>query len=273
MVTGEEFHIMAEELLHRQPARFDMLYTVADRVLRSGVDFWCGADETLRGKGCEEDIMQEIQIRLIKNTVSHFLLRDGVEGPFNDDPEGFEDWMFTVAHNVQRDYARRVRMVTMRTTGLQEAAQTDGEPACDAGGDRERTERLAEAFRIVLDADTKVYKVLTWMAQCLFIIRLDVTKIRSNELIVQTFGEKSLYDMHEQILQSARYLPWLRITPAQRQRLQEALDAPYDARRSYGHVKYREFFMKKGGKATISDWVNRMNNTIKRVMAHEAYNS
>jgi hypothetical protein len=55
--------------------------------------------------------------------------------------------------------------------------------------------------------------------------------------------------------------------------LQEALDAPYDRQRCYGHVKYREFFMKKGGKATISDWVNRMNSMIKRVTAHEASNS
>ena len=38
-------------------------------------------------------------------------------------------------------------------------------------------------------------------------------------------------------------------------------------------MKYSEFFMKKGGKATISDWVNRMNNMIKRVMSDEACNS
>jgi DNA-directed RNA polymerase specialized sigma24 family protein len=273
MVTVEEFHTMAEELLYRQPACFDTLYGIANRVLRSSVERWCREDGDLKGRGCEDDVMQEIHIRLIKTTVTRFLLRDGVQGPYNDDPAGFEDWMFTVAHNVQRDYARRVRLVTMRTTDLEEAELADRKDPYQTGEDRQRTERLAEAFQIVLSSDTQIYKVLTWMAQCLFIVELDVTRIQSNELILQQFADKSLYDMHEQLLRSARNLPWLQISPDQQRHLQEALDAPYDRQRCYGHVKYREFFMKKGGKATISDWVNRMNSMIKRVTAHEASNS
>lgn len=222
---------------------------------------------------CEEDIMQEIHIRLIKTTVTGFLLRAGVDGPVNNDPEGFEDWMFTVAHNVQRDYARRVRLVTWRTTGLQEAQLSDEENPYDTGEERRRQEKLSEAFRIVLEADVQIYKVLTWLAQCLFIIQLDVTKIRSNELILQHYEDKTLYEMYEQLLQGSCQLRWLRITGSQQRHLQAALDAPYDDLHSYGDMKYREFFIKKGGKATISDWVNRMNTMIKRVMSHEACNS
>ena len=273
MVTAEEFQTMAEELLQRQPASFDTLYAIAERVLRPSLNRWCREDDTLRGRGCEEDIMQEIHIRLIKTTVTGFLLRNGVDGPVNDDPEGFEDWMFTVAHNVQRDYARRARLVAWRTTGLQEAQLSDEENPYDTGEERQRQEKLAEAFSIVLEADVQIYKVLTWLDQCLFIIQLDVTKIRSNELILQSFENKTLYEMYDQLLQGAGQLSWLRITNGQKDHLQTALDAPYDDRHSYGHMKYSEFFMKKGGKATISDWVNRMNNMIKRVMSDEACNS
>ena len=62
-------------------------------------------------------------------------------------------------------------------------------------------------------------------------------------------------------------ISWLGISEHRKKRIEEALAKPYkDENRALGEVTYKELFMKKGGKATISDWVNRMNEMIKRVM-------
>lgn len=42
--------------------------------------------------------------------------------------------------------------------------------------------------------------------------------------------------------------------------------------RPIGEAKYKECFMKKRGKVSISDWVNRMNNLIERRIKHETFN-
>lgn len=136
-----------------------------------------------------------------------------------------------------------------------------------------RTERLARAFTIVLDSDSTVYKVLTWMAQSIFIVNFDVTKIKSTELVLTAFEQKKLYDMRDMVFFASRSLSWINITAKQSARIESALAAPYHDGRRYGDVKYCEFFMKKGGKATISDWVNRMNNVIKRVIEYETLDS
>jgi hypothetical protein len=209
--------------------------------------------------------MQEIHLRLIKTTVSYFLLR-AEDGSVNMDREGFEAWMFRVAQNIKRDFANRIRRIRMKTTDLVDI----GEEPLEEGPDR--LEELARAFHIVLDADVQVYKVLTWVAQCLFIVELDVTKIRSNELIITTFGEKTLAEMRDMLVAATQGVRWMKIRPEQLDRIDRSLQAPYDDERCYGQVPYREFFMKKGGKATISDWVNRMNSMIKRVIEHEACN-
>lgn len=268
MVAEQEFHTMVDELLYQEPASFAMLCDLAQRVLHSSVCRWCAADEVLCGRHYEEDIMQEIYLRLIKTTVTHFLLRDEAGGTVNMDPDGFEDWMFRVALNIKKDFANRVRRILHHTTDL-----VDVEGCEPAGEERwDRIHNLSRAFEIVLNSDAQVYKVLTWVAQCLYMMEQDVTKIESNELIIRTFGEKTLFQMRDMLMAAAQRVSWLRVTPEQQQKIDDSLNEPFDPDRVYGQVKYQDFFMKKGGKATISDWVNRMNSMIKRVMANEACN-
>ena len=74
--TDEEYKIMIYELTEREPVCFDMLCAIAERTLKGTVYRWCSDDIDLRGKALEEDIMQDIFIRLIKTCVTHFLMRD-----------------------------------------------------------------------------------------------------------------------------------------------------------------------------------------------------
>lgn len=265
--TKAEFDVMVHDLLYADPICFDTLCEIAEKTLRPSVIRWCVQEDCLRGRGYEDDIMQDIYIRLIQTTVSHFLLRDGLEGPYNNDPEGFEDWMFRVANNLKRDFANKVRSRDFRTRCIDDVIGegNQDEEFEDAQG---RTEKLRQAFAIVLSADVSVYKVLTWLAQCVFMLVDDITKIESNQSIIEAFENKTLYEMYDMILTASAEIPWLYISKQEHERILDALRKTRDGDVSYGETKYRDFFMKcngvVSGKKSISDWVHRVNGMIKK---------
>lgn len=266
--TRDEFNVMVNELLYKDPISFDMLCQIAEKTLRPSVANWCKTEDCLRGRGYEDDIMQEIYLRLMKTTVDYFLLRDDIEGPYNDNPEGFEDWIFFVAKNIKRDFANKIRNRDFTTDDIDDPAI--GEiPSGDYEDDtEENVDRLKQAFSIVLSSDVGIYKVLTWLAQFIFILELDISKIKSNELIIAAFENKNLYDMYDMILTASNKIPWIVITREQNEKILEALRKKRTGNVSYGETKYKDFFMKHNGevsgKKSISDWMNRMNDMIKR---------
>ena len=266
--TRDEFDVMVNELLYKDPISFDMLCQIAEKTLRPSVVNWCKTEDCLRGRGYEDDIMQEIHLRLMKTTVDYFLLRDDIEGPYNDNPEGFEDWIFFVAKNIKRDFANKIRNRDFTTDDIDDPAI--GEiPSSDYEDDtEENVDRLKQAFSIVISSDVGIYKVLTWLAQFIFILEYDISKIKSNELIIAAFENKNLYDMYDMILTASNKIPWIVITREQNEKILEALRKKRTGNVSYGETKYKDFFMKHNGevsgKKSISDWMNRMNDMIKR---------
>lgn len=102
----------------------------------------------------------------MKTTVDHFLLRNGINEPYNDNPEGFENWTFRVAGNLKRNFANRVRSREFKTESFDNPAIGDisSDDYCYDCENEECIERLKQAFPIVLSSDVSVYKVLTWLA-------------------------------------------------------------------------------------------------------------
>ncbi len=259
---------MVDELLCCEPRRFDMLCHIAEKTLKSSVARWCRTEECLRGRDYESDIMQEIQLRLIKTTVSKFLLRQGLDGPVNNDPEGFEDWLFVVAKNQKRDFANKIRSIDFNTTELDGTEAEECTEEMYDVDEQERIDKLKGAFAAVLAADVGVYKILTWIAQFVFILDNDITKIQSNELIVRTFENKTLYEMYDMIITASQSIPWIEISADQHEKIMSALRKTHDDGVLYGEIRYKEFFMKSNGavsgKKSISDWVNRLNSMINK---------
>lgn len=217
--------------------------------------------------------MQDIFCRLIKTCVTFFLKKDACGEFVNRDPDDFKSWMFKVAENIKRDTANSYRRHSFNVRGFEDG-EIDQLP--DDSWDEEeilyRRERLSKAFELVLNSDARVYKVLTWLAQSLFIIQYDITKIESNGEIIKVFSEKTLFEMQDIVFQFAHYVPWLTISQAQIDKIDRALNTAFRDNKLVGEIKYKDFFMKKGGKASISDWVNRMNCMIERLMKYEACN-
>jgi len=265
--TQDEFDTMVNELLYKEPISFDALCLIADKTLRPSVINWCKTEDCLRGRGFEDDLMQEIHLRLIKTTVDYFLLRDGIEGQYNNNPEGFEDWMFRVAENLKRDFANKVRNRDFKSENIDDLSflsiPDDGDYEAE-----ERIEKLQQAFSIVISADVGVYKVLTWLAQFIFMLDNNVTKIKSNELILEAFENKTLFEMYDMLLTASKRIPWIVISKSQNEKIIKALRKRKVDDISFGETKYKEFFMKQNGeisgKKSISDWMNRMNDMIRR---------
>lgn len=261
--SKEEFDIMVDELLYREPMSFDMLCNIANKALKGKIALWCANDDSLRGRGYEDDILQSVQERLMRTAISGFLLRDGVNGGVNADPKGFYNWMKAVAINIKRDYAKKVRGIDFNTVPIEGADIASPGPE----NEDEKLERLRVAFSIVLSADVNIYKVLTWLAQFVCVIEFGITKKESNNIIVEVFKDKTLFEMYEILLKMSEKIEWIEITESQHERIVRALNKKRINGTLYGFARYEEFFMKlngkKSGKKSISDWVNRLNNMIR----------
>ena len=260
--TDEEFEIMISELTDETHPSFNMLCSIAEKTLRPKVEYWCLTNSALRGRKMEDDIMQDVFIRLIKTTVTHFLVRKDRNGEVNRNPDEFKSWMFKVAERIKIDTANALRS---RDSKVREFEDWEEEQIPDKSYNKDeqlfQQETLAQAFKIVLESDARIYKILTWLAQSLFIIEFDVTKIQSNDAIIMAFGEKTLFEMKDILFGFADKIEWISIAPEQADRIDRALNTEVKNQR-IGEMRYQDFFMKKGGKASISDWVNRMNRLI-----------
>ena len=133
----------------------------------------------------EDDVMQDVFLKLMKNTVTRFLLGDPEKG-VNYAPEGFEDRMFTVSHNTVRDWTAEVRRIENKNKPVEDG-ELESIPDTPARDDAEETSILSEAFAIVLDADVSVYKTLTWLAQSVFMLSVDLRRVDAGKTIVELF--------------------------------------------------------------------------------------
>ena len=267
--TVEEFHTMVQELLYTEPSRFDTLCEIATRTLMPMIRSWCRRDKVVRGRGFEEDIMQNVLVKLVQNVVINFLQNDRAEGPYNDNPEGFERWIIVVGHNVQRDFANEIRRDEFITEDDEDVLDTL--PVCDEDWVtvQEQRETLSRAFRMVIDSDLSVYKVLTWWAHILFIAEKSMEHHVANRTIVMMLENKTLQQMYDYVLAVSKKVPWMTITPEQHRHVMAALQKPFDEEHTYGETPYHRFYMKKGGNASVSDWVNRINGWVRNRLDDE----
>ena len=276
-VTKEEFETMVDELLNQEPISYNMLCTVAEREVRPEVRKWCLGTKSLRNKGCEDDIMQETQIRLIVGVIPDFLLKDDADAPYNHDLLEFLKWMYLEAQKAKWAAMKRISQQAKKTCSLEEmtlADVLDMQAALEAQEDvKERISRLKQAFDTALSVDAGIYKVLTWFAQFMFILDQNVTKIQSNNLILEAFAEKTLNEMYAMLLGASNRIPWITVTQQQHARILAALQKPWNQELTYGESKYKDFFMKQSGEASgkksISDWTHRMNQAICKRMASQ----
>lgn len=279
--TETEFDLMVEDLLLGTPPTFVPLYTLAEKTVKPYLCNLVRQNGYLRGGSHEEDVFQNTVIRLVKVTVTGFLLRGGPEGGVNRDPEGFEDWMFAVARNMYNDYVREFARhgVAVNRDSETVVGQSDGEEPMDTLIEEETLtlteERLSRAFSAVLESGRGVYMILAWMAQSLCVLLSDRRRLDANRYLVEKFSEMPLERMYRVVLKASARVPWLRISKEQKNKIEEKLRKTARDGVTYGEIPFGEFYMtdKHGtpnGKKSISDWVNRLDEVVSKRLSAEA---
>ncbi len=267
-----EFNTMMHELIEKQPASYDMLCHIAKKTLESRVRSKCISSGVLPRKEYE-DVMQEVYCRLIKTSINSFFRRNGVDGGINDNPTEFQKWMFTVADNITIDYIKKAKRRLENCRNFVEDEEDDiaGDITVPNNLDDDTRETLSQGYNIVIGLNIRVYKILTWIAHSYFIVALDVTGIQANELILRVFRHRTLREMWGMLYHLSTKISWMKTTDEQKEKIEKSLSVPYDDTHEYGEKLYKAFFMKKGEKATLSDWINRVNNMARKVIGNGAF--
>lgn len=259
--TNEEFDQMYREIVIEKPICYDTMLIVAERTLIGSVRKWCNEDPLLNNDYHVDEVMQRVRIRLFQKCVTGFFLRNNEP---NYDPEGFKNWLFTVALNVKKDYAKKVRQESFHEGNEIEGFEPVAPPEDDTSCSEEELERLNRAFRIVIGSGSKVHIVLTWLALMITMKNREFTKINSTDFVVRVFDSMTLDAMLALIVRHAKAIPWLQLDENSYDSLKNRLDKTDKNGVRTGDKVYHDFFMKKGGKASVSDWAYRMNQIIEK---------
>lgn len=258
------------DILEKDCPEYDNLIIFVHDLLNPLVKKWCYNDSVLRGGLHAEDIMQEIQIRVIKKCENYFF--KPVDGKTEKTCDDFKAWCLAVAKNYFITYCVKQKN---RKEVAPDPIIKDPFPHEEPGFvDLERTEsnrsKLQKCFNIVFDLRSKPHIVLTWLSISLFMINCDFNKIESTHLLVEKFGNLTLSEMFNIIIDIIQKNDWLQIELEQIEKQKQKLEAIDNMTgKKIGDMKYSDFYMDKGPEMSISDWVNRVNAQIKKYINND----
>ncbi len=243
------------------------LIVFVHNLLSKKVEKWCYNDSFLRGGLHNEDIMQEIQIRIIKKCEDYFF--KPVNGKTDKTCEEFKAWCTRVAKNYFISYC--VKQKNRKEVELDLSIKFDepGSSKDDSFTEHEKKDAdrkdLQDCFEIVFDLKSSPHIILTWLSVSLFMVEYDLSRIKSTHIIVKYFSELTLRQMFIIVIDLITKIDWLQIDneKAEKQALKlEKINK--DTGKITGDMKYSDFYMSKGPEMSVSDWVNRINSQIKK---------
>lgn len=252
---------IVEEVVFTTPSQFDTLLFFVDKLCKARVEYLCFHNDALKSGGFEDDIMQNIRCRVVKYSERNFFCRADREG-VNNNPAELKKWLSTVTTNCVKDCAKKVRKRRFKETDEDEAGNISVFPKNNAN--EYVIDKIYQSLDIVIFADVKIYKTLCWIAMAEFMIVLNATKIKVTDLIVEKFSDMPLEAMYSFLKKTSSYIPWINISENQDMHIREKLNALNKEGKRFGSLNFGSFYMEKGAKKSISDWLNRMNSLVKK---------
>lgn len=261
---------LVADVCARDYPQYDKLVIFVHNFLIGTVKKWCSSSSFLSGASHDEDVMQEIQIKIIKNCESNFFRP--VDGKTDKTCEEFKAWCYVLAkrcfisyYNKQKKYREDEKNF------LENADKGNGEiivePSPPEGHENREIyrERIRESFTVVLDLKSSPHIVLTWLSVSLFMVGYDMSKIESTHLLAEKFSEITLFEMFNIVVNLSSKFEWLDLDDEQIDRQKEKLDVIHkETGVKTGDMKYSDFYMTKGPEMSISDWINKVNKQIKK---------
>lgn len=268
-VFEELYEKLVDEILSNEIPRYDNLVIFVDKLLKATVKYWCDNDKILRGGCHDEDVIQEIQIRIIKKCEDYFFKPEN--GKTQKTCDEFKAWCYVVGENVFFTYRKRKigNYVGIDTDIGTEDLISDNDDIFNFVENAEKSEYVRYivniCFNTVFDLKSNPHIVLTWLALSLFMLTADADKISSTHLVVEELSDFTLFKMFNLVLMLIKNYDWICISDEQISVQRKNLEKNYkQTDKKIGEMKYEEFYQTKGPEASISDWANRVNSQIKK---------
>ncbi len=260
--TTEEYAQMVEEVLGETP-KFTTLFLITYKVFEARKKVW-GSKEIYNDADLQCRIQTAFEAKVLKGTHG-FLLPGGPGSALVFNPAGYHAWLCAVVDSQKNGVITPWFKKRNAQDGLydKEGNEIDLPDSDGDISDRVISEELAaECFRRVLDSDVGVYKTLAWLAHRLYVLQGRYKASKCSEVVSLAFSEYTLNAMWEKISAVAGRISWMEISDRQRSRIEERLVEISDRGVPYGQMKFKDLFMKKGGTASVSDWINRIDKGL-----------
>ena len=127
---------------------------------------------------------------------------------------------------------------------------------------------LNRYFQFVLESSSEVHITITWLAVMIAIVRGGLNRSEATVYVTTIFSDATMDELMEFIEKCSSKILWLSMSDELLEKMKKKLDKTDSDGRRTGDKKYNEFYMKKGDRASVSDWVNRMNDRIIREVGY-----
>jgi hypothetical protein len=171
-------------------------------------------------------------------------------------------WLFTVAKNTKVSYIRS--LCRSSVTDIEPFAESI--PSADEfdNGDREDMSlTICRAISSVISLRVGIHKILAWLTVSMLVLNEDVKRSTATDFVANHLGSSTLYEMLDFLLRELERHPYVKISVEDMERLKELLAEKSDGV-AVGDCLFSDFFTSKGGNYSISDWIYKINKTIRR---------
>ena len=267
----EEFDKMIDELFFEKVVKYDAFLKILEKTVYGYLVHKASGMSDMTTSKAYDDIYHNVFQKLRLTSFKGFFYKYGDDPRVNDGPEAFQKYLYTVARNAFFDYVNQNRSKHVVLIDPEDPIVNVSVPDTTAEVIEKLAaiERLSASFDCVIESKNSVYKILTWLAHCMFISE-GFTPIEAKRILIDMFSDEPLEHMYYEIYAMSKRISWLELSEHQRDKLERALERPHKDGRSMRDIKLKELYMAKGAMASVSDWVNKINTYVKEKTGDEA---
>lgn len=278
MATYEELFEAIKVELQKTPEEFTSLLDFAEKKYRNRTAKWCKDKEFFIGGDLKDDLFISVFIKLCKTTKRYFFCRNGETFDESKTLHEFHRWTKTVYTNELKDFFRKncfwAFVDPNNPLGFSENPFDDEDEGFNDAPDKSDAFELSadmeyyimgisKAVDMVFDLRTEPHMVLSWLAVSVVMLNGKYYRHEVGKVVDMYFGDKSLYEMFDYLIPNLKQLPWFNVSNERLKEQRAKLDVIHEeTHKPVGEMRFCEFYQKKGGRASISEWFTRTSNQI-----------
>lgn len=276
-IPEELYNKMLDEIFgENKKPKFDTMAVIVDKLMSPAVARWCRSAFNKRAWEYQDDMLQDILLRVMQTSVTYFFLHGGRETP-NDSAEDFSKWTYTVSLSVRNNFLKKygkelshrgeLGFITDKDSG-EEESETDALENVDSGDVNdssllEARERLNSVFSSVMSFRSKPYIILTWMGVHLIELIAGMNQREAIDEIDCLYSDRTLKDFYDFVCILSDKRKWIEYSPEAMKQLGTSLGAAAKGDKTFAESVLKCFYMEGGAQRSMCDWINKTNKKIR----------